>query len=239
MMRLWIGGAAAALVVGVAPAQAQQAPPTPPGVSQGTANAPMPAKPRVHMMAFPDRVMNREDVVKHVQQLFARLDVNHDGYITKDEIEAFQRKFANAQEMGGEMHRRGGARHMPMQDRAAMFDKLDTNHDGVISREEFMAGKPMTRQERVIFMMHDTNSKDAAGEPEMHKMPMHGAAMNRGFAGRLFEMADANHDGRVSLKEAEDAALAHFDGMDLNHDGKVTPEERRQARALMKEHKAN
>jgi len=45
-------------------------------------------------------------------------------------------------------------------------------------------------------------------------------------------MADANHDGRVTLKEATDMALMRFDRMDANHDGQVTPEERAAARAL-------
>jgi hypothetical protein len=62
------------------------------------------------------------------------------------------------------------------------------------------------------------------------KMRMHGM----GMGGRLLEMADANHDGRVSLQEAEAAALAHFDRADLNHDGKLTPDERRQAHQLMR-----
>jgi hypothetical protein len=46
----------------------------------------------------------------------------------------------------------------------------------------------------------------------------------------MFEMADANRDGRVSLAEAQSAALAHFDKADLNHDGKITPDERHQVR---------
>lgn len=236
MMKPLIGGAAAALVVAVAPALAQPAPPAPPGVSQGTASAPMPPKPNLHMMVWSDRVMTRDEVVKHVQELFARVDSNHDGFITKDEIEAFHRKIASAHEMGGE---RLAQHRMSMPDRGAMFDRLDTNHDGVISREEFMAGQQAAREEHVIFMVRDARAKSAAGQPEAHGMHMRGAAMGMGFAGRLFEMADANHDGKVSLKEAEDAALAHFDRMDLNHDGKVTPEERKQAHALMKEHKAN
>jgi hypothetical protein len=61
----------------------------------------------------------------------------------------------------------------------------------------------------------------------MHMGGMHTAGMGmHGFGGHLFEMADANHDGRVSLAEAQAAALAHFDKADLNHDGKITPDER-------------
>jgi hypothetical protein len=49
------------------------------------------------------------------------------------------------------------------------------------------------------------------------------------FGGHLFEMANTNHDGRVSL--------THFDKADLNHDGKIAPEERAQVCALRREHR--
>ena len=57
--------------------------------------------------------------------------------------------------------------------------------------------------------------------------------MGMGGMGRhLFDMADANHDGRVSLAEAQAAALAHFDKADANHDGHITPDEHRQVRKV-------
>jgi hypothetical protein len=46
---------------------------------------------------------------------------------------------------------------------------------------------------------------------------------------RLFDIADSDKDGRVSLAEAQQAALQQFDAADLNHDGVLTPDERRQA----------
>jgi hypothetical protein len=56
--------------------------------------------------------------------------------------------------------------------------------------------------------------------------------MSRGFGGRMFDTADANKDGRISLDEAQQLALQHFDADDLNHDGILTPDERREARKL-------
>jgi Ca2+-binding EF-hand superfamily protein len=48
----------------------------------------------------------------------------------------------------------------------------------------------------------------------------------------MFEMADANRDGRVSLQEMTDSALRRFDGADANHDGQITPDERTQIRKV-------
>ena len=51
--------------------------------------APPPApQPQVQIMRVerePMRVHTRDDVVKHVRDLFARLDTNRDGFITREE----------------------------------------------------------------------------------------------------------------------------------------------------------
>jgi Ca2+-binding EF-hand superfamily protein len=221
MNKLLIGAATAALAMAIAPAVAQPAPP-PPGVAQGTAPG-QPAPPvRMHMKMMSDRVMTREEVVQHVRKLFAHLDANKDGFITKQEMDAVHQKMIA-------MHGNGEARLGPMVgDRGAMFDRLDANHDGSISRQEFMAAQPSTER-RIMLFRNGPGEPGAPGAPGM-KMRMHGM----GMGGRLLEMADANHDGRVSLQEAEAAALAHFDRADLNHDGKLTPDERRQAHQLMR-----
>ena len=48
-------------------------------------------------------------------------------------------------------------------------------------------------------------------------------------------MADANHDGRVTLAEATSGALHHFDLIDANRDGRLTPEERAPAAPMMQQ----
>jgi len=236
-----IGGAVAALAIASVAAAAQIAPP--PGVAQGTAPGPMapmppPGAPHVRMMLGGDNVITRDEVAKHVGELFARLDANHDGFVTKDEVEALHARMQVAMARAGDAEKRVGdiEEHLAQRgvfigDRGAMFDRLDTNHDGVISRQEFMASKPEVREERVM-IMHGPGG--APGAPEMHGMhamgDMHVHMGGMAMGGHLFEMADANHDGRVSLAEAQAAALAHFDKADLNHDGKITPDEHQQIR---------
>jgi Ca2+-binding EF-hand superfamily protein len=240
MMKLLIGGAIAALAIAVTPAVAQTAPPLPPGVAQGTAPvAPMPPVPpapqmreRMHMRVMSDRVMTRDEVVRHVREMFARFDTNKDGYVTREEIEASHARFAG---MGAEMHKRMEEHGPMMGDRGAMFDRLDTNHDGMISRQEFMAATPQMRERRVMIMHGSMPEMDGMERMHMHMegMGMHGVH-GMGMGGHLFEMADANHDGRVSLQEAQSAALQHFNRADLNHDGKLTPDEMRQAHEQMR-----
>ena len=50
----------------------------------------------------------------------------------------------------------------------------------------------------------------------------------------MFELADGNRDGRVTLQEATNAALRHFDTADLNRDGQLTPQERMQMHQRMR-----
>jgi Ca2+-binding EF-hand superfamily protein len=174
--------------------------------------------------------MTRDEAVKHVRDLFAKLDTNRDGYITREEVDSLHQKMAGAMAMAGDMPRRLAEHGVMMGDRGAMFDRLDTNHDGSISRQEFMAGRPQVREERVMIMRN--GAERGPGGPGAPGTSMHMRGMG-GFGAHLFEMADANHDGRVSLAEAEAAALAHFDKADVNHDGKITPEERQQAHQAM------
>jgi Ca2+-binding EF-hand superfamily protein len=217
---------AAVFLAGTA-ALAQTTPP--PGVSQGTAPMAVPPQParsaemRAHMRMMSDKVMTRDEVVTHVRKMFEHLDANHDGVVTRDEIEGMHQRMMSMHE--------GTAKNMADRglkgpDRAAAFDRLDTNHDGMISRQEFMAAKPRIEERRVMVM----RDGGMIGRGGMEGMRMHRAA----FGGHLFEMADANHDGRVTLQEATNAALQHFDRADLNHDGKLTPDERRQAHQLMR-----
>ena len=229
MKKLLMGGAVAALTIAVAPALAQVAPP--PGVASGTTATPAPrAAPRVQMRMMSDKTMTRDEVVSHVRDMFARFDSNRDGYVTREELGSFHYKMIG---MHGDMEKRLADRGVFM-DRGAAFDRLDTNHDGSISRQEFTAAHEQVREKRVI-VMRDGAGPDGAGKPGM-KMRMHGMG---GLGGRLFEKADTNRDGRVSLAEAQATALAHFDKADANHDGRITPDERQHVRMMRLERRAS
>ncbi len=104
------------------------------------------------------------------------------------------------------------------------FARLDLNHDGVITRDEFIA----SRHSR--FQALDRNGDrflTVADIPAMASfMPQ--ASEARAMLARC----DLDHDGRVSEAEFVACSLAMFDGADLNHDGALTLSEARLARRL-------
>jgi hypothetical protein len=219
MKKIVIGVAAAALAAGgVAVAQ----------------NAP-------HAGKWMMKTETRAEVAGHVQRMFARLDTNRDGFITKAEAEAIRAERAQKME-------KRAARFDP----AKVFARLDANHDGQITQAEADAVRAARTQAKGgqqpanrahaggMFARADANKDgvvtraefDAAATQRHARMEK--AGMHRGFAGRMFDLADSNKDGKVSLAEAQAVALAHFDRADLNHDGQLTPQERQQFHQQMR-----
>lgn len=160
--------------------------------------------------------MTRQQAVDRADQMFARLDANHDGRFTPDE----------AQAMRG-MRRRGpdgaagpggpGARG------ERIFDRLDINHDGNITREEF--GQAHARH-------GGPEGGDAAHGPGPGGPGMAGPGGpgGRGMRGaRMF-----GEQGFVTQAQFRERALARFDRADADHDGVVTVAERQAARGAMR-----
>ena len=107
-------------------------------------------------------------------------------------------------------------------DRAAhegqMFDRADTNHDGALSRDEVAAA-------------HQAGPGGNGAGPEAKHHGKRGGGHGGGMM--MMHMADANKDGAVSRDEFAAAQAKHFDMMDTNHDGQVDQAERKAAREKM------
>lgn len=222
------GAATAALLIGMA-AIAQTVQPTP--AAPGSRHA--------RMM----QPQTRAQVQARVQAMFAKLDTNHDGFITKDELAAVEAQRQQKMEQRAERF-----------DPSKMFDRLDLNHDGKITEAEVEAARSQHAEAKGgqsaraqatsfhgLFARADTNHDGVITRDEFNaigqqiRARMEKASMARGgMATRMFGRADTNKDGRVSLQEMENAALAQFDRIDTNHDGTISPQERQQARQLFK-----
>ena len=178
--------------------------------------APIPSAPAPRA----ERIQTRAEVQAKVAEHFAKVDGNHDGSITKAEadaaMQAFHSKFAE--------HAKD--RRDDRRDNA--FERLDTNRDGAVSRSEWDADAAQ-REQKIA-----SRDRNGDGRPDEGGFRHGGMRGMGGFSGRMFEMADANKDGRVTLQEAQAAALQHFDMADANHDGQITPDERRQLHERMR-----
>ena len=166
-------------------------------------------KPEMGRMAEP---MTRSAVEAMVKVHFAQADTNGDGFITKAEADAAREK-------------------METDMRDQHFKALDANGDGSISRAEFDAHHDM----------HAMKEARPGGEPHGPEMGghmmMHEGGRGMGMAmisDHMFESADTNKDGRVSLAEALAKPMARFDMADANKDGTITPEERKAAHEKMR-----
>ena len=157
-----------------------------------------------------DGVQTRSEVVERARTMFSRVDANRDGFITMEEGRALRAQAG--QRRGGQRMAGGG-----QAGRAWMFERLDTNRDNVISRDEFARAQELRGQ----------RAGQGAGQRGQR------LAMRGRMGGPMLRAADANGDQRISLAEAETAALQRFDRVDLNRDGRVTGEERQQVRQIM------
>ncbi len=163
------------------------------------------------------KVHTRAQVQAKIAEHFAKLDTNRDGSLTKAEADAARQAFRS---------QRGERRAERREDwRENAFARFDSNRDGSISRAEWDAASAQ-RTQRVA-----ARDRDGDGQRDGRQFGR-GGGMG-GFSGHMFEMADANRDGRVTLQEAQAAALRHFDMADVNHDGQITPDERKQMRQRM------
>lgn len=149
--------------------------------------------------------MTRSSVESKVKEHFAKVDSNADGFVDKAEASgAHEKRMAERRD-----------RH---------FKEMDANADGSISRAEFDARHA---EPNAMGGMKGHGAGHHAGMGKGMGMMMHGGD-------RMFERADANKDGRVSLAEAIALPMAHFERADTNKDGTISPEERKAAHEKMR-----
>jgi hypothetical protein len=163
----------------------------------------------------PEGDITRQQVIAHSDEMFARLDANHDGRVTPDEGRAMRE------------HRRDEMRQH-------MFDRFDANHDGNISRDEFAQAHAMRDG--------PGGPEGPGGRRGMHMGPPPGgpggAEGPHGPDGRGHGMHGPGMfgtQGFVTLEQMRAHALERFDRADANHDGTLTADERHAAHGRMRD----
>ncbi|SNS37056.1 EF-hand domain-containing protein [Sphingopyxis indica] len=155
-------------------------------------------------------VLTRAEAQAHATEKFAKMDANGDGKLDQSDREAKR----------AEMH-------------AKMFERLDADKDGSISKAEWDQRAADREAKRDGWR----GKRMAAADGERGMRGHHGMrGGHHGMSGGRDMMMKADTDGDKAISQAEfqTAALARFDAADTNKDGQVTAEERRAARDAMR-----
>jgi hypothetical protein len=129
--------------------------------------------------------ITRADYINVLNQRFAAVDTNHDGFVSRDELAVQQQKDLAQAKANLEAQLRDA------------FKRLDTNKDGSLSLAEFLASAPGIKATETPDQMVqglDTNHDGKIGPDEFRAPQL--AKFNR---------VDANHDGVVTPEEQKAA----------------------------------
>jgi Ca2+-binding EF-hand superfamily protein len=160
--------------------------------------------------------LTKEDFDARTRERFARFDRNNDGVIDAAEAEAATTSRMKQGPMQGM-----GARALER-----LQSQYDTNRDGKVTRDEFLA--EVKRRFAEFDLDRDGRITDADLPPMMRgrnvigggELADMGRRGGRGMIGRLRE-ADADRDGVVTAQEAYAAAERRFVQFDRNKDGAI------------------
>lgn len=165
-----------------------------------------------------DGVISAAEILQASANL-AKLDVNHDGKITEEEVRPQGRGGGG----GG-----GDTASASPEETVAMFMKFDRNGDGKLTKDE------VPERMQGIFARNDTNEDGVLTREEL----LQGATRQAQAAGRregpagggmmrsdpVFAALDANQDGEISQSEWKVAAKV-LAKLDKNGDGQLTADE--------------
>lgn len=154
-----------------------------------------------------DGVLTRAEFNAGREAQFARLDADHNGQLTREEMRADRGEHRRGQ--------RGGHRGGP----GAGMSGADANNDGNITRDEFLA------RPAAMFARLDTNSDGVISASERPQRPER--AGDDGPRRERGDRPNPDTDGNGTFSSAEFTAMgaAMFDRLDANNDGRVTQEE--------------
>ena len=145
------------------------------------ASALVSASPVLAQGAAPAKPVTRADYVKGVDARFGNIDGNHDGFIPPAELLAIETKVAQ---------QLTAARNQASR---TQFSHADTNKDGKLSIEEFLAAQPAIKARETpaqLMQVLDGNKDGKISADEFRNNQM-----------GSFNKLDANHDGTVTPDE--------------------------------------
>lgn len=186
---------------------------------------------------------NMEQMRAELRRRFEMLDTNKDGSITESEVpEEFRQRIKDALSRLGKdslnfdefarLNRPGG-----MPDPATMFDRLDRNNDGKLSRDEVpeelrsrlgrlfdVVGQDQVGKEEFLRIAANFTGRPPEGRPPGSPEGQPGMEGPRGPMPLFFGMLDQDQNGKLSVEELR-AAADRLAKLDSDGDGQLSPPE--------------
>jgi hypothetical protein len=106
-----------------------------------------------------------------------------------------------------------------MRDGPGMFEHANTNHDGLVSLDEFKAARSDA------FAKRDKNSDGVIDDTDMPKLASARPKVREAVE-RMSAKLDLDHDGRITQQEFIDGAVPIFTKADTSGDGMIDTTER-------------
>jgi hypothetical protein len=107
-----------------------------------------------------------------------------------------------------------------------MLEHADTNQDGTVTRDEFLAARTQ------MFTRFDRNSDGVLDDADRRE---HASPQSGEHGGKMREQIDANNDGKVTKEEFTSAGAPLFDQADSDGNGVLGKEELEAVKAKAKE----
>jgi Ca2+-binding EF-hand superfamily protein len=114
----------------------------------------------------------------------------------------------------------------------ALFEQADANHDGKVSKDEFLAARAAQ------FSSFDRNGDGFIDEQDFPKRLMSMSQAHARFA-EMLKQFDTNNDGRISREEFAQGPTPIFDLADTDHDGVLNAQELAAAKQMAKSRAAS
>jgi Ca2+-binding EF-hand superfamily protein len=181
-----------------------------------------------------DGYLTRDELPPRLARAFNQFDRNGDGKLDRQEVDKMLQVLRQRLGLSNGLPAAGKGGGSPQQMVARMLQRMDTNKDGKISREE--ARGPLAKN----FDLIDTNKDGYLDREELLRAARRFLANNNGLGPAKgenkaqpksgpavdFDALDLNADGRLTRSELKGTPYEQdFDAIDTNRDGKIDRKE--------------